>query len=73
MPTTVAAEIASEGIRPILFEDMVADLEMIHIFVTMRSDLARRVGRSKAGSCAAWNDLGFLAKEGFRKANRYFR
>ena len=47
MPETVAAEIASEGLCPALFEGAVPDLQMIHIFVTLRTDLASRLAEAR--------------------------
>jgi len=45
MPPTVAAEIAAEGVRPLLLDKPAADLDMAHIFVTRRTALARELAR----------------------------
>ena len=47
MPATVAAEIASEDLSPEILENAAADLEMIHMFVTVRSDLARNLAQAR--------------------------
>ena len=46
MPATVAAEIASEGLCPTLYERAVGDLQMVHIFATLQCDLARRLAEA---------------------------
>lgn len=45
MPPTVAAEIAAEGVQPLLLEKPAASLDMAHIFVTRRSVLAKELAR----------------------------
>ena len=44
MPSTVAREIALSGVRPALLKSPVSGLEMAHIFVTSRGDLAKLLG-----------------------------
>lgn len=45
MPPSVAAEIAAEGVKPMLLGKPAASLEMAHIFVSQRSDLAKELAR----------------------------
>jgi hypothetical protein len=45
MPASVAAEIAAAGVRPDLLNKPTAGLDMAHIFVTRRSDLAKELAR----------------------------
>ncbi|HKF49400.1 MAG TPA: hypothetical protein VKB38_18720 [Terracidiphilus sp.] len=45
MPDSVAAEIDQSGIVPKLLRAPAADLEMVHIFVTRRADLAAHLAR----------------------------
>ncbi len=47
MPATVAAEIASENLSPEILENAAADLQMIHMFVTVRSDLTRNLAQAR--------------------------
>ncbi len=47
MPATVAAEIASEGLFPILYDCAAGDLQMVHIFATLRRDLASRLADAR--------------------------
>ena len=46
MPPNVSADIASSGLRPALFSHPVPDLQMVHIFVTQRCDLASRLAEA---------------------------
>lgn len=43
MPETVSAEIAASGLAPMLLKKPVAGLEMVHLFVTNRSELAKQL------------------------------
>jgi hypothetical protein len=45
MPPSVAAEIAAHRVKPALVEKPVAGLEMAHVFVTRRRDLANELAR----------------------------
>lgn len=45
MPASVAAEIAESGLTPVLLEGPKAGLEMAHLFVTRRRDLAAQLAR----------------------------
>ena len=45
MPESVAAEIAECGFRPLELKTPKAGLEMVHLFVTRREDLAKQLGR----------------------------
>jgi hypothetical protein len=45
MPASVAAEIAAGGLRPALVKSPAAGLEMAHIFVTRRAELAEHLAR----------------------------
>jgi len=45
MPPSVAAEIAEAGASPILLPAPAPGLEMAHIFVTRRADLAKHLSR----------------------------
>lgn len=45
MPPGVAAEIAQEGVSPILLSSPKAGLEMAHLFVTRRRELAAQLVR----------------------------
>lgn len=45
MPESVAAEIAAGGIRPALMRTPAAGLEMAHVFVTRRAQLAEHLAR----------------------------
>lgn len=45
MPPAVADEIAAEGVQPLLLDRPEANLEMAHIFVSRRKDLARELSR----------------------------
>ena len=47
MPATVAAEIASGGLSPTLYEHAVEDLQMVHIFATSRCDLASTLAEAR--------------------------
>jgi hypothetical protein len=47
MPTSVSADIASNGLRPLLLSHPVPDLQMVHIFVTQRCDLVSRLAEAK--------------------------
>jgi hypothetical protein len=47
MPATVAAEIALGGASPKFFQMPVADLQMVHLFVIWRKDLARDLARAR--------------------------
>jgi hypothetical protein len=44
MPASVAAEIAQSGVRPKLVKTPKAGLEMAHVFVTRRAELAEHLG-----------------------------
>ena len=43
MPDTVADEIARSGVQPVVLQSPTSELEMAHIFVTRRSELARHL------------------------------
>jgi hypothetical protein len=43
MPASVAAEIAEFGVAPVLLKTPTAGLEMAHVFVTQRGELAEHV------------------------------
>ncbi len=45
MPSSVAEEIGSSGVKPILLKAPLSGLEMAHVFVTRRGDLARHLIR----------------------------
>lgn len=45
MPESVATEIASGGVRPAVMRSPVAGLEMAHVFVTWRPELAGHLAR----------------------------
>lgn len=45
MPPAVADEIAAEEVQPLLLDRPEANLEMAHIFVSRRKDLARELSR----------------------------
>lgn len=45
MPASVATEIASGGVRPTLMRSPAAGLEMAHVFVTRRAELAEHLAR----------------------------
>ena len=45
MPASVAAEIALGGVRPALLRSPAAGLEMAHVFVTRRAELAEHLAR----------------------------
>jgi|SRR5579872_2750020 len=45
MPASVAAEIASGGVRPAIVKSPAAGLEMAHVFVTRRAELAEHLAR----------------------------
>src|SRR5579859_6761754 len=45
MPESVAAEIAAGGVRPVLMRSPAAGLEMAHVFVTRRAELAEHLAR----------------------------
>jgi hypothetical protein len=45
MPASVAAEIARKGASPLLLKSPAANLQMAHLFVTRRSDLAAKLAR----------------------------
>ncbi len=45
MPPSVAAEIAAEGVKPDLIKKPSAGLEMAHLFVTRRHELAKELAR----------------------------
>ncbi|GAA3758097.1 DUF3052 domain-containing protein [Terriglobus aquaticus] len=47
MPDSVSADIASSGSRPALFSHPVPDLQMVHIFVTLRCELASRLAEAR--------------------------
>ena len=47
MPTTVAAEIALGGVSPKVMKTPAADLQMAHLFVTRRSELARKLVQAR--------------------------
>jgi hypothetical protein len=47
MPTTVAAEIALGGLSPKVVKTPVPDLQMAHLFVTRRSELARKLVQAR--------------------------
>ena len=47
MPATVAAEIALGGVSPKVVKTPVTDLQMVHLFVTRRSDLARKLAQAR--------------------------
>ncbi|MFZ0631726.1 MAG: DUF3052 family protein [Acidobacteriaceae bacterium] len=53
MPPGVAAEIAAEGAKPLLVEKPAAGLDMAHIFVTRRRDLAKELARLRKLLAAA--------------------
>ncbi|HEY1501117.1 MAG TPA: DUF3052 domain-containing protein [Acidobacteriaceae bacterium] len=44
MPATVAAEIAQSGVQPKLVKTPKAGLEMAHVFVTRKAELAEHLG-----------------------------
>ena len=45
MPASVAAEIAAGGVRPTLMKSPAAGLEMAHVFVTRRAELAEHLAK----------------------------
>lgn len=45
MPASVAAEIAQSGLRPVLVRTPAAGIEMAHVFVTRRAELAEHLAR----------------------------
>lgn len=45
MPASIAAEISTDGAKPTLLDKPVAGLDMAHIFVTRRCDLAKEIAR----------------------------
>ena len=45
MPASVAAEIAAGGVRPVIVRSPAAGLEMAHVFVTRRAELAEHLAR----------------------------
>lgn len=45
MPACVAAEIAQGGVQPVLMKTPAAGLEMAHVFVTRRAELAEHLAR----------------------------
>jgi hypothetical protein len=45
MPTTIAEEIATSGLRPTILKSPEGPLEMAHIFVTRQTDLAKLLGQ----------------------------
>jgi len=45
MPASVAAEIADSGLAPTLLRSPQPGLEMVHIFVTRRAELAKHLSR----------------------------
>src|SRR5579884_1254745 len=45
MPQSVAAEIASGGVRPALMKTPSPGLEMAHVFVTQRAELAQHLAK----------------------------
>ena len=47
MPTTVAAKIALDGVSPKVMKTPVAHLQMAHLFVTRRSELARKLDQAR--------------------------
>jgi hypothetical protein len=47
MPTTVATEIALGGVSPKVVKTPLADLQMAHLFVTRRSELARKLVQAR--------------------------
>jgi len=47
MPASVTAEIDRSGIKPMLLASPVKELQMAHIFVTRRDDLASQLSRLK--------------------------
>lgn len=44
MPATVAKEISMSGLRPALLKSLEDEIEMAHLFVTRRGDLAKLLG-----------------------------
>jgi len=44
MPATVAEEIGADGVRPVLLKTMESGLEMVHLFVMRRRELAQLLG-----------------------------
>lgn len=53
MPASVAAEIAADGVRPALVRAPAAGLEMAHVFVTRRVELAEHLARLRPLLAAA--------------------
>jgi len=45
MPTTVAQEIGTSGLRPTLLKSPETGIEMAHLFVTRRTDLSKTLGQ----------------------------
>ncbi|HLJ78408.1 MAG TPA: hypothetical protein VKT75_13380 [Acidobacteriaceae bacterium] len=45
MPASVASEIAAGGVRPAIVKSPAAGLEMAHVFVTRRAELAEQLAR----------------------------
>jgi hypothetical protein len=45
MPAAVAEEIAMSGVDPVLLKSLESGIEMAHLFVTRRSDLAEILGK----------------------------
>lgn len=45
MPESVAAEIARDGVRPLIVKSASTGLEMTHVFVTRRRELAEHLAR----------------------------
>ena len=45
MPASVAAEISDAGVDPLVLATPRSGLEMAHVFVTRRADLARKLAR----------------------------
>ncbi len=43
MPASVAEEISEDGVRPAILKSPAAGLEMVHVFVVERADLASRL------------------------------
>ncbi len=48
MPATVAEEIRMSGLRPVLLKSPEGEIEMAHLFVTRRDDLAKLLGTLRA-------------------------